>query len=405
MAAGGDAISRDADGRVVFVEGAIAGETVDVRLTETRRDFARGRVAEVVSPSPWRVDPPCPGVVAGCGGCQWQHVAASEQPSLKAAIVADALRRIARLRDDDLLPLISTGIAPEGYRTTVRLGVDGQGRAAYRLRHSHDLLAPTTCLVTHPGLEELIVDGRFPGAREVMARLSVSTGARLVVVSPRAGQVEVPSDVVVVGDDELRRGRAVSTDELVAGRSWRVSAQSFFQSGPAAAELLAQTVDDAVGDAAGEGDLVVDAYAGVGLLGGVVAARRGARLVAVESSPSAVSDARANLADLDATVVRSAVDRWRPGRSRPAVVIADPPRSGLGGQAVAKLGALGADRLVLVACDPASLARDARLLVDEGYKLVSVDVVDLFPHTFHVEAVGRFDRMVRSSGDPVPSAP
>jgi 23S rRNA (uracil1939-C5)-methyltransferase len=404
MAAGGDAIGRDEGGRVVFVDGALPGELVEVEVFDERRDFARARVVEVLSASPSRVSPPCPALLEGCGGCQWQHVAEPDQLPLKVSVVVDALRRLGRFAPDAIPPITTASVAAAGHRTTLRLAVDRDGRPSYRLRHSHELLAPASCLVAHPRLEELVVAGRFPRAREVTARVSASSGARLAVVTPRAGKPDVPDDVVVVGMDELKRGRQVFLEEAVAGRTWRVSALSFFQSGPTGAGALAEAVDAMVGSSVAEGGLIVDAYAGVGLLGGVVASRRGARLVAVESSASSVADAAVNLRDLDHTVVRASVERWRPSLpSTPDVVIADPPRAGLGAAAVAVLVGIGASRLVLVACDPASLARDARQLVDAGYTLSAVDVIDLFPHTFHVEAVARFDRIVRDGQHPVPS--
>jgi 23S rRNA (uracil1939-C5)-methyltransferase len=178
--------------------------------------------------------------------------------------------------------------------------------------------------------------------------------------------------------------------EEVAGRTFRVSAASFFQPGPVAAAALAHAVSAAVGDALAAGGLLVDAYAGVGLFASVLGSGRNARVVAIENDPSAVADARANLAGIEAKVVASEVGRWRP---RPAdVVVADPARSGLGRPGVTAVTATGASRIVLVSCDPASLARDTVLLREKGYSLASVDLVDAFPHTFHVETVSRFDR-------------
>jgi len=160
-----------------------------------------------------------------------------------------------------------------------------------------------------------------------------------------------------------------------------------------AAEALAAAVADAAGDALPEAGTLVDAYAGVGLFGSVLGATRRARVVAVESDPAAVADARVNLADLDADVVAAEVGRWRPCPAD--LVVADPSRSGLGRPGVAAVVATGARRLVLVSCDPASLGRDTALLAGAGYRLVTVDLVDAFPHTFHVEAVARFDRSER----------
>ncbi|MDQ3898172.1 MAG: class I SAM-dependent RNA methyltransferase, partial [Actinomycetota bacterium] len=240
------------------------------------------------------------------------------------------------------------------------------------------------CLAAHPLLEELIVAGRYPGAREVLLRVAVATGERLVRVDRGRRKVRVPNGVAVVD-------KAGFLHDTVAGRSFRISADSFFQPGPVAAEALVDAVSAALGDVLGRGGLLVDAYAGVGLFASVLGTRRRARVVAVEHNAAAVADARANLADLDADVVASEVGRWRP---RPAdAVVADPSRPGLGRPGVDVLAATGAPRLVLVSCDPASLARDAGLLAEAGYELASVVLVDAFPHTFHVETVSRFDRV------------
>lgn len=394
VAAGGDALARDGDGRVVFIEGALPGERVMARITETRRDYARAVAVTIVEPSPDRLAPPCPALAAGCGGCTWQHVAPPAQARLKAAIVVDALRRIGRLPHPPE-PFVVDLPGP-ALRTTARLAVSPTGRAGHRPRGSPSAAGPDraietdACLVAHPLLEELLVHGRYPGAGEVILRVGVASGERLVRVGPGARAVEVPDGVVVVKEGDKR---PAFVHEEVAGRRFRVSSESFFQPGPVAAAGLAAAVSAAAGDALGSGAHLVDAYAGTGLFGSVLGADSGARVTAVESGRSAAADARVNLADLDARVVAVEVGRWDAARSgRADVVVADPARSGLGRPGVAALVAADAPRMVVVSCDPASLARDAALLAETGYRLSSVALVDAFPHTFHVEAVARFDR-------------
>jgi 23S rRNA (uracil1939-C5)-methyltransferase len=332
-------------------------------------------VADVLDRSPDRVEAPCPHRAAGCGGCPWQVFAPAAQLGWKRDIVADALGRLAGERGVEVTA--SGGVPPWGYRTTVRVAVDGDGRPAYHQRHDAGLVTVDSCLVTHPRLEELIRTSHFPGAREAVLRVSAATGEHTVLLRPaRSAQ-----------------GRAF-LHEAVGGRLWRVSAASFFQSGPAAAELLSETVAALVGDALPVGGTLIDAYAGVGALGGVLAARRAAHLVAIESHRSAAADARANLADLDAEVIMTEVGRWAsaPGAAPVDLVIADPARPGLGRPGVDALLASRPSRLILVGCDPASLARDVRLVTTGGYRLGQVKVLDLSPHTTHVEAVARFDR-------------
>ncbi|MGI8685683.1 MAG: class I SAM-dependent RNA methyltransferase [Acidimicrobiales bacterium] len=394
MAAGGDALARDASGRVVFVAGALPGERAVVRLTETRRDYARGVAVEIVEASPDRLTPPCPALAAGCGGCTWQHVTPGAQARLKAAIVVDALRRIGRMAEPPEPSLVA--LDGPALRTSARLAVSPGGRAGHRPRSASAAPAPEevietdACLAAHPLLEELIVHGRYP-AGEVVLRVGVASGERLVRVARGKGAVDVPAGVQVVR--EGAKGGPVAVHEDVAGRCLRVSADSFFQPGPVAAGGLVAAVSAAVDGALGPDGHLVDAYAGTGLFGSVLGAGSGARVTAVESDKAAAADARANLADLDARVIQVEVGRWDAARSGPAdVVVADPARSGLGRPGVTALVAAGAPRFVLVSCDPASLARDAVLLAAAGYRLTSVALVDAFPHTFHVEAVARFDR-------------
>jgi len=378
IATGGDGIARLADGRVVFCEGALPGERVGIAVREMRRDFARASVVDVVVASEARRSPPCPQLARGCGGCTWQHVRPEHQPFLKADIVRDALRRIAHRPD---VPVTVGGAVGEvGYRTSVRLSVDRAGRPTYRRRRSHTELAVDSCLVSHPLLAELIVEGRFPGASEVGLRVGARTGERMAWTNGEA------TPTLPLG---TRYGHDAAIDELVGGRRWRISAGAFFQSGPGAAEMLVSSVLRAIG---AERGTVVDLYAGGGLLGGSIAAAGGAdRLVTVESNRAAVQDARTNLAEFGAEVIHADVASYA---GNPAdVVVADPARSGLGPAAARSAAALGATTLVLVSCDSASLARDAVLLTALGYALQAVEVLDLFPDTFHLETVSRFGKV------------
>ena len=201
VVAGGDGLGRDPSGRVTFVPGALPGETVRVELHQQKKDFARGRVVDVVVPSPDRAAPPCPFVAAGCGGCDWQHVQPGAQRRLKAAVVADALRRQARI---DVVVDEGPVLSSEAYRTTLR-GVATDGRFGFRRRHSHELVDVGPCLVAHPLLDELVTDGRFPNG-EVVLRAGARTGERLVIVNVDPSSAQVPEDVRVVSAAELLVG-------------------------------------------------------------------------------------------------------------------------------------------------------------------------------------------------------
>jgi 23S rRNA (uracil1939-C5)-methyltransferase len=374
MAAGGDAIARQDDGRVVFVTGALPGELVEVELLDERRDYARGQVVEVLDPSPARVEPPCPELAKGCGGCQWQHIDLGEQARLKAQVVADALRRIAKLEGPSLSPTVE--LPAEAYRTTVRTAVF-RGRAGYRQARSHRVCRVETCLVTHPLVADLLVNGRYGNAREVTLRCGARTGERLAAPRPSDAELTVPADV-----------RRDHIHEEAAGRRWRISAPSFFQARADGADALVALVSAAAGELGPPG-VAVDLYSGVGLFAGALA-DRGWSVTAVEGSAAAVADARQNLACDAVAVVQADVTAWSPAPAD--LAIADPSRSGLGRSGADAVAATGATRVVLASCDPAAFGRDAALLAAAGYTLTSITPVDLFPHTFHVEVVSVFDR-------------
>jgi 23S rRNA (uracil1939-C5)-methyltransferase len=376
MAAGGDAIAHIDDGRVAFVRGALPGELVSIGVVQAKKDFVKAHVIDVIEPSAIRVQPPCPGHIAGCGGCTWQHVDDGAQLALKSAVVSEALTRTGKVVD----PLVELGasVPPWAYRTTLRLAT-GTHRLGLRSRNSHDVVELEGCPVSHPLLEELVASVRVRGDGEVSFRVAAATGQRSAwIVEGNVELLDMPPDVA--------EGAAAAVHEVVAGTTLRVSAASFFQSGPAAAELLVAAVREACGDEI-ESAAIVDAYGGVGLFASTLDGRK---VTVVEESDSACLDASVNLAGRRAEIVRSSIERWRPRRAD--IVVADPSRHGLGRQAVAVLADTHARRIVLVSCDPVSLARDAGLLRESGYDHTKSTVYDLFPQTHHVEVVTTFDR-------------
>jgi 23S rRNA (uracil1939-C5)-methyltransferase len=383
----------------VFVEGALPGETVEAIVYDARPTYARAAVVGVIHPSPQRVEPPCPHVARGCGGCGWQHISPPAQVELKVELVVDALRR------GGGAPEAGAGPGPESkvragpalvsfaYRTTMRVAVteagggiggDRGGRPGFRRARRHDVVDIDSCLVAHPLLEELLEKGDFGLAREALLRAGARTGQRLCVLSPTVSGADLGPDVRVIGQDELAAGRRAWIFEEIAGVRLRVSAGSFFQARPDGAEALVALVGQAL-DGAGPGPLI-DAYGGVGLFGATVGRDRPVTLL--ESSASALADARVNLPAARAVSVD--VERWRPQPA--AAVVADPPRAGLGERAVAVLAGTGASHLALVSCDPASLGRDAALLGAHGFQLQWATVVDMFPGTPHIETVASFVR-------------
>lgn len=388
LVAGGVALGHLADGRVVFVPGALPGELVDVQITQAKKDFARGTVASILEPSTHRVAPPCEHVARGCGGCSWQHLDVAQHMEAKIAIVREALRRNGKI---ETLEVVAGGLVPPtASRTTLRMAVTPDGRLGFRRGGSHDVIDTPTCLVAHSLLNDFISNVRVTGATEATLRCGVATGEVGIWLHDEDGE-DVPGATVTGLPSHVVVGRKAMLHEVVQGVSLQVSMASFFQASQVAAELLVSAVNDAAGDAAlsGEYGPIIDAYGGVGLFTATLV-DTDIPVVLVESNPSACSDARSNLHDHDVSIEQIAVEQWRVQDA--GLVIADPARNGLGAMGVNAIVATEAKRIVLVSCDAVAGARDIRLLLDAGYACEGVTVLDLFPNTPHVEVVSSFTR-------------
>jgi tRNA/tmRNA/rRNA uracil-C5-methylase (TrmA/RlmC/RlmD family) len=371
----------------VFVRHALPGERVRAVVTEggEAAAYLRADAVDVLVPAPDRVSPPCPYAGPGrCGGCDWQHASLAAQRRLKGAVVTEALTRLAGIQRSVEVEEVPGAPAGLGWRTRVRFAVDGEGRAGLRRHRSHAIEPVARCLIAHPLVEALGVEGRrWPGTQSVQAVAAVATGESLVLPFPRP-RPETGPEIV---------------HERAAGRTWRVTGGGFWQVHPGGADTLATAVAEALDPRPGES--AVDLYAGVGLFAGVVAPALGpgGRVTAVESDPTAVRDARHNLRDLRTVrVERGRADRVLDrlagqGRLRRTdLVVLDPPRSGAGRGVVDRIARLRPRRVAYVACDPAALARDLAWLAERGYRLTGLRAFDLFPMTAHVECVVRLDR-------------
>ncbi len=389
LVAGGDAMARDIDGRVVFVRGALPGEEVEVDLESTKKDFARGVVTAVLDASPDRIEPQCYHRRAGCGGCGWMHIDPLAQLEAKTEIVRESLRRVGRIDPEIVDGIVDMGDAvhPFRYRTTIRVVGGPDGGLGFREEGTHTVLPINSCEVADLVLSDLLSTISIAPGVEVTLRTSTATGAVTARWTkpkgkPGTGLVSGIPDSVHIGD------RAFLT-EVVDGHELRVSAGSFFQSGVQAAELLIDAVRRAVPELATIRH-AVDAYGGVGLFAATVLADV-PKVTLIESSKSSCFDAEHNLAGRDVHVVRGEVGTWRaPDDALIDLIIADPARPGLGRPGVEALLTAAPAPIVLVSCDPVSLARDATLLAAAGYRPDRVEVLDLFPQTHHVETVTRF---------------
>jgi len=401
IAHGGEALGRHA-GQVVFVPYAIPGERVRVEIVETKERWARGRLLEVLRPSPDRVEPPCPHFGPdGCGGCQWQHIAYERQAELKGEIVADQLRRLGHLVAPNVADVVALadddGLLDFGYRNHVQFALSAEGRPGFRRAASHEVLAIDRCLLLAPRLDGLhaALDLAWPELNGITLRAAVHTDQALLLMEtagaelpeleldlPAACAVETPAGVqALVGEPWI--------EEIIAEQRYRISAQSFFQVNTAGAEALVEIVR-AYADVQ-PGDVVLDAYCGVGLFA-LALAGVAAEVIGIESSPSACDDFEHNAADLaNVSLHEGAVDAVLPAlrgqEQRVDVVVLDPPRAGAGEAVIRELAALAPRRIVYVSCDPATLARDSVHLAAAGYRLVEAQPVDMFPQTYHVETV------------------
>jgi tRNA/tmRNA/rRNA uracil-C5-methylase (TrmA/RlmC/RlmD family) len=378
VAHGGHCVARH-EGRVVFVRHALPGERVRAVVTEggSTSRFLRADAVEVLVAAAGRVEPPCPYARPGlCGGCDWQHADLGTQRSLKAAVVAEQLRRLAGVEREVVVEPVPGDVDGLGWRTRVRFAVTQDGRLGLRRHRSHDVVAVDRCRIAAPAIDDLGLDRQsWPGAESVEAVVS-SAGQSMVLVSAEGRREPGP------GRGWVR--------ERAAGRDWRVSAGGFWQVHPGAAEALTEAVVEGLGPQVG--DTALDLYAGVGLFAGTLARLVGLEgtVVAVESGTRACADARRNLHDLPgARIVAGSVERELPrlGVERADLVVLDPPRAGAGAGVVRAIAALTPRRVAYVACDPAALARDVAAFAAVGYGLGSLRAFDLFPMTAHVECV------------------
>ena len=381
LAFGGEAVGRDAGGRVVFVAGGAPGDRVRARVTEHKRSFARAELVQVLTPGA-RVTPPCP-IVDRCGGCPWQHVTVEAQRAAKQAIVARALARSGAI----VMP-IAASEATLGYRTRARMSAR-DGAVGFAARRSHAVVDVEACLALDPAL-----DLALQAARRGLGRLIGEGGALAGLV--RGGAVEL-AVTTGAGANRAQLAMAAAALEGRAGIS-RVTvddaqapAAGFAQANAVENERLRQLVREA---ARADGLRVLELYAGDGNftrdLGAVAAGG-----VAVEGDRAAVARLRAAVAEAGWTVsaepAERAVDRLARAGERFDVVVLDPPRAGAI-EVVDGLARLAPARIVYVSCDPMTLQRDLAALARHGYVARTAWPVDMMPHTWHVEVVCLVER-------------
>ena len=391
---GGFCVARH-EGRVVFVRHGLPGERVRALITEDRGgSFCRADAVEIIVASTDRVPVRCPVAgPGGCGGCDFQHVSLEGHRHLKAAVVAEQLRRLGGLSlaaEDIVVEELPGGADGLEWRSRTRMAVDAQGAAGFHRHRSNDVIAVERCPQTVAGaLDGVPGQVWTPGAE---LQVVLDGAGRQHVVELRAGPRPQRGRRKPRPTYHLVRGSEVA-DEQVGDRRWQVAVTGFWQGHVGAAATYSQAVADFA--QAEHGGTAWDLYSGAGLFTAVLAEQVGAEgtVVAVESSRGAVADGAAALADLPQASFRAApVEQELHNLPTPVdVVVLDPPRSGAGRRVVEAIAAAAPRRVVYVACDPAALGRDVALFAGLGYRLSALRAFDAFPMTHHVECIALFE--------------
>lgn len=413
----GEGIAHDGD-RTVFVPYALPGERVLIERVATEGKRVRAKLIAVKTPSPDRVEPPCPhhfrpagSLSKTCGGCQLQHLRYPAQLAFKEELVRDQLRRVARLVDPVVRPIVPAPAELE-YRNHVQWSLTDQGSLGLRAANSHHVLGIERCLLAEPPItavsQRIVLDappdpdaatGAEPAPSEpgpaptVLTRVGVRSGDAPLIVFEAVDEVpEIALDLPVAAAVLRPDGSsfAVADDDAltitVKGQPFRVSAGSFFQVNTAQAATLVDLVL-AAAQLTGR-ETVLDVYCGVGLFSAFLAPQA-ARVIGIEVFEPAVHDAAANLDRFEHVALYAAsAESVLPTLDLPIdVAVVDPPRAGLSERALEAMARARPARLVYVSCDPATLARDIARFANRGYRLEHVTPVDLFPQTHHVECV------------------
>lgn len=375
IAHGGHFVARH-NNQVIFVRHGITGEKVKIKVTAVNSKIAHGDVVEVLTPSVSRVSPPCK-YAGRCGGCDFQHIEINKQRQLKSEVVKEQFLRIGKIDLAQLgFELSVTEVEPVNglhWRTRMDFAVSPAGKIGFFGARSNEVVEVDDCLIADE-------------------RMNVSELAK------RGWKSDARVEVAVSSTNELsvvRSGRSISGPtqlvEQVAGNSLKISPIAFWQSHRIAPITLIKAVLSQL--EIKKSDHICDLYSGVGLFAAALINEISEQgfITLIESDKTAVSDARRIFANRkNIKILQGLVAQQLPTVKRADLILLDPPRTGAGEIVIKQITKLRPRKIVYVACDPASLARDAKTLLDSGYKLDHISAYDLFPMTQHIECVAGF---------------
>lgn len=376
IAHGGHFIAH-AQGLTIFVRGAIKGERIVAEVTQVKKKIAWAETIEVLTSSPHRREAPCHYFrERACGGCDFQHIDLAFQRVLKAEVVADSFRRIAQMEIEvECLPA-HREVSGLHWRTRMDFTVTPSKRLALHPHRSDSLTEITSCLIAH----------------EAMDLISINTSLERSKIRPwERFRVAVDSDSKV-----RLSGRDGTVEMKVEKKSFPISIESFWQPHLSAASTLVDQVMELLN--VREGDHLLDLYGGVGLFTAFLrdAVGETGKVTLIESDPDAIADAeRIFSGDRRVKVSAGRVEQKIKEIENCDLILLDPPRSGVTvgpNGVIAEFQRLRPREILYISCDPATLARDAKALVEAGYEMALIRAFDLFPMTEHIESVAKFIR-------------
>lgn len=424
---------------IIFVEGALPGEEVLAEVETVKKNYAVGRLVEVVKPSAERAEPFCP-LYGKCGGCQLQHLSYAAQLKWKRQQVIDAVERIGKLEGIEVFDTLGME-NPLHYRNKMQFPV-GRGKGGLIIgcyaRGSHKIIDAPACPIQNAGNDKILAavrnvaqkfnlqpydEDKHKGfLRHVMGRVGSNGELMIVLITAakdfpneknfvRALLKEIPAvtsiqqnvqtfrnNVILGRDTRVLYGKPTIHD-TIGTLKFNISARSFFQVNTAQAEVLYRTALDFAELEGGE--IIVDAYCGTGTIG-LFMARKAHRVYGTEIVSSAVADAKKNARENNIRNVEffigdavKVIPRLALSLHFPDVIVTDPPRAGCDKKVLETFAAMEADKIIYVSCNPATLARDLKILGELGYRTKKIQPVDMFPFTSHVEAVAQVVKISR----------